>query len=126
MALSRQMTLASESELATALDRHDELVRLCAAGRLSFWDFCAAYDNFYWAYALDGHESGADGLAVLSQLAARITPHRILAETVLAKVCSDGDAERGSYIRSGRFGLEEAMVRLKLVAADLSSAKDGR
>ena len=57
----------SESELVAALDHHDELVRLCAAGGLEFWDFCAAYDNFYWAYALDGHESDSVGQAVLAK-----------------------------------------------------------
>jgi hypothetical protein len=109
----------SESQLVAALDHHDELVRLCAAGRLPFWDFCAAYDNFYWAYALDGHESDAAGLAVLDQLAGRIAPHQELAETVLAHVCSDTHADTGSYGKAGRFGPEEAMIRLKLVAAGL-------
>jgi hypothetical protein len=108
-----------ESELVAALDHHDELVRLCAAGRLSFWDFCAAYDNFYWAYALDGHESDSAGRVVLDKFADRIAPHRDLAETVLANVCSDHDADKGSYGRSGRFGPDEAVVRLKLVAAGL-------
>jgi hypothetical protein len=108
-----------ESELVAALDHHDELVRLCAAGRLSFWDFCAAYDNFYWTHALDGHESDPAGQAVLDKLADRIAPHRDLAETVLANVCSDHDADKGSYGRSGRFGLDEAVIRLKLVAAGL-------
>ncbi|MFC5571602.1 hypothetical protein ACFPN1_16225 [Lysobacter yangpyeongensis] len=108
-----------ESELIAALDHHDELVRLCAAGRLSFWDFCAAYDNFYWAYALDGHESDPDGQAVLDKLADRIAPHRDLAETVLANVCSDHDPDKGSYGKAGRFGPDEAVIRLKLVAVGL-------
>jgi hypothetical protein len=108
-----------ESELIAALDHHDELVRLCAAGRLPFWDFCAAYDNFYWAYALDGHESDPAGQAVLDKLSDRIAPHRDLAEAVLANACSDHDADKGSYGRSGRFGPGEAVIRLKVVAAGL-------
>lgn len=112
-------TFPSESELVVALDHHDELVRQCAAGRLAFWDFCAAYDNFYWAYALDGHESDAAGLAVLNKLAGRIAPHQELAETILANVCSDTHADAGSYGRPGRFGPEEAVARLKFVAAGL-------
>lgn len=109
----------SEPALVAALDRHDELVRLCAAEQLSFWDFCAAYDNFYWAYALDGHQSDPAGLSVLDKLAARIEPHRELAETVLANACSDTDADSGNYGRSGQFGPEEAVARLKLIAARL-------
>jgi hypothetical protein len=112
-------TYSFESELVAALDHHDELVRQCAAGCLPFWDFCAAYDNFYWAYALDGHESDPAGLAVLSKLAGRIALHQELAEAVLANVCSDSHADKGSYGRPGRFGPEEAVVRLKFVAAGL-------
>jgi hypothetical protein len=109
----------SEPELVAALDHHDELVRLCASERLSFWDFCAAYDNFYWTYALDGHKSDPAGLAVLDKLAARIAPHRELAEAVLRNACSDTDADKGNYGRPGQFGPEEAVARLKLVAARL-------
>ena len=116
-------TYPSKSELVAALDRHDKLLRQCADGRLSFWDFCAAYDNFYWSYALDGHESDPAGVAVLGELAARIAPHQELAETVLAHVCSDTDAANGSYGKTGRFGPEEAVVRLKLVATGLPSGE---
>ena len=112
-------TYPSEPQLVAALDHHDELVRLCADGRLSFWDFCTAYDNFYWTYALDGDESDPAGQAVLNKLAARIAPHQELADTVLAHVCSDTHADKGSYGKAGRFGPEEAMVRLTLVAAGL-------
>ena len=113
----------SESQLVAALDHHDELVRACADGRLPFWDFCAAYDNFYWAYALDGHESDAAGLAVLDKFASRIAPHQELADTILANVCSDAHADKGSYGRPGHFGPEAAVVRLKLVAAGLPRAE---
>jgi hypothetical protein len=112
-------TFPSESELVAALDHHDGLLRRCAAGTLSFQDFCAAYDNFYWAYALDGHESDPAGLAALDKLAARIAPHKRLAETVLAHVCADTDAIKGSCAGAGRFGPEEAMVRLKVDAAGI-------
>lgn len=109
----------SESQLIAALDHHDELALLCADGRLPFWDFCAAYDNFYWTFALDGHESDPFGLAVLDKLADRIAPHRGLAETVLAYVSSDSNADMGNYGKAGRFGPEQALARLKLVAAGL-------
>ena len=68
---------------------------------------------------MDGHESDPAGQAVLDKLAARIAPHQQLAQTVLAHVCSDTDAAKGSYGKAGRFGPEDAMVRLKLVAAGL-------
>ena len=113
----------SELELIAALDRSDELVRLCASGQLSFSEFCGNYDNFFWSYALDGHEAGPAGLAVLAKYAKRIAPHRAVAEDILAKVCSDADAATEAYSSSGRFGSAQAVVRLKLVAADLSGGE---
>ena len=111
----------SETDLVAALNRADQLVRLCAKDELSFDDFCAEYDNFYWSHALDGHESDQSGLAILAMYAARIAPHQSVAETILAKVSSDADATQESYRLAGRFGSVEAVARLKLVAASLSS-----
>jgi len=108
-----------ESELIAALDRCDELVRLCASGQLSFSDFCGSYGNFFWSYALDGHESGPAGAAVLAKHAKRIALHRTVAEDILAKVCPDADAASESYRSAGRLGFAEAMTQLKLVAAGL-------
>lgn len=108
-----------ETDLVAALDRGDELIRLCAAGHISFDDFCAKYDNLYWAYALDGHESDQFGQAVLAKYAARIAPHQIVAEAILTKVCSGRDAALESFRTAGRFGSDEAIARLKLVATGL-------
>ena len=109
----------SEPELIAALDRSDELVRLCASGQLSFSDFCGSYDNFFWSYALDGHEAGPAGEAVLAKYSQRIAPHRSVVEDILAKVCSDTDAATEAYRSSGRFGSAEAVAKLKLVAVGL-------
>lgn len=113
----------SESDIVTALDRCDELLRRCAGGHLSFDDFCAEYGNFYWAYALDGHESDQPGLDVLAKYAARIAPHRTVAEDILAKVCSDAEAARDGFRAAGRFGSGEAIARLKRVAAGLAGTR---
>jgi hypothetical protein len=113
----------SEPVLLAALDRADTLVRLCAAGSLSFPDFCAAYDNFYLSFPLDGHESDEAGLAVLAKHAPRIAPHQAIAENILSMVCSDTDAGRESYRLAGRFGSVEAVARLKLIAAGLSGGE---
>ena len=118
LAHSRDMT---QSEFAAVLDHHDALVRQCASGRLPFWDFCAAYDNFYWSCALDGHEADAAGRTLLATYADRIAPHRVLAETILAHVCSDANAESGSYGKSGRFGPEEAMARLRQIVSSFGT-----
>src|SRR5690606_7722572 len=91
-----------------------------ALGRLSFAEFLDQYDNFYWAYALDGHEAEPDEVQ-LTTLSARIEPHRRVAEEVLAALASESDAQRASYRSSGRIGAAEALVRLKLIARALPS-----
>ncbi len=112
----------SEQDLLAALDRGDELVRLCASGRLSFAEFCERYDNLYWVYAMDGHEANTEGRAVLTKYASRIAPHRAVAE-ILGMVCSDPDADTEAYRRAGRFGSSEAVARLTLVASGLSGGE---
>jgi hypothetical protein len=106
----------TETELLAALVIHDELLRLCASTRMPFGDFVAEYNNFYWSYALDGHESDADGLALLWKYADRIAVHKAVAEEVLGKICSDIDAGKESYQHGGRIGSVEALARIsKLV-----------
>ena len=47
---------ASESELVQTLDKYDQLILDCVAGKILFKDFLKNYSNFYMEYALDGHE----------------------------------------------------------------------
>jgi hypothetical protein len=101
--------------LIAALNEHDEYVRALATGRLSLNEFLERYDNFYWAFALDGHES-EPGDAVLAALAARIEPHRRIAEEVLAVLAPESSA---AYRSAGRIGPNEASERLKLIAHGL-------
>lgn len=109
----------AEKDLLAELDRCDQLIRACASGRLPLADFRAAYNDFYWSFALDGHESDQVGQALLAKYASRIAPHKMVAEAILAKVCSDTDAVHESYLAAGRFGSAEAVRRLKLVAEGL-------
>jgi hypothetical protein len=113
-------TQTFEKELSSALDHADGLIGLCAAGRISFQEFCVQYDNFYLSHALDGHESDQAELAVLSKFAGRIAPHRTVADTILGHLCDDSDASKESYGLAGRFGSREAIARIKLIAAELS------
>ncbi|MGH7788990.1 MAG: hypothetical protein ACRERC_19115 [Candidatus Binatia bacterium] len=108
----------SEANLISILNGQDELVWQCAAGHLSFSEFCVRYDNFYWAHALDGHESDSVEAALLAKYADRIAPHRAIAG-ILGKVCSEVDAEKESYILAARIGSAEAIARIKLVAAGI-------
>ncbi len=108
----------SEAELLDALNHNDELVHLCAESKISFEDFLIKYNNFYWSFPLDGHESDQSGLSVLAKYSSRIALHKVIAETILSKICSEADALKESYKIEGRFGSSEAIARLKQVAAN--------
>lgn len=105
----------SEADLVAKLNEHDELVRRCASGELTFDEFCDRYSNFYAFYALDGHESDAEERALLEKHEVRIEPHRVIAFEILGKLCSDRDAVLESYRMAGRFGSTEAVERLRRV-----------
>jgi hypothetical protein len=105
----------SESALLETLALHDDLVRQCTSGQLSFTAFCAKYQDFYAYYALDGHESDQEERQLLDKYEARIEPHRLIAEDILGHVCSDEDAELEIYKRAGRFGSVEAVERLRRI-----------
>lgn len=104
----------SEADLLTTLTRYDELVRRCVRGDLPFEKFCQDYNDFYCYYALDGHESDEEELALLEKYDARIRPHRTIA-LILGQVCSDEDAQREIYKQVGRFGSAEAVARIAQV-----------
>lgn len=105
----------SEADLVATLAIHDELVRKCSAGAISFESFCGAYAEFYWRCALDGHESDVEERALLEKYAQHIAPHRLIAEEILGRLCADDDANREDYLRAGRIGSREAHALLQQV-----------
>ena len=106
----------SEQDIIEKLDLHDQLVMDCAAGKLEFWKFCEAYNNFFYFYALDGHEADDEELALLHKFEERILFHEQVTEEVLGKVCSDEDAQKPEYIKCGRFGSKTAVEKLAVIA----------
>ncbi len=104
---------ASEAELLEAIKFHDQLLESVAAGELSFDDFCEKCHDFYAFYALDGHESDEDELALIERHHVLIEPRRVVAEDILSLVCSDEDAEREIYKQAGRIGSVEAIRRIR-------------
>jgi len=103
----------SESHLLKAIAQHDDLVRQCVTGTITFAEFCEKYHDFYACYALDGHESDEEERRLLEVHDRLIEPHRIIAYDILGRVCSDSDSELESYRAAGRFGSREAMNRLR-------------
>lgn len=109
----------SEEDMIKQLNVHDMLIELCVSGKLKFWDFCKAYNNFYYYFALDGHESDDEELSLLFKHKNRISRHEVIALEVLNYVCVGEVAEKSDYIQSGRFGSEVAMRKLiKIVGSN--------
>jgi len=106
----------SDEKLLSALDKHDQLIRDCVAGRILFRIFLEHYNNFYMFYALDGHESGPEEQALFASHENRIAPHREVWDSIILRLCSDEDAPKESYIQAGYFGSDEATKRLKAIS----------
>ena len=104
----------SEVQLLSTLDKYDELVDRCASEDISFQSFLQKYDNFYLAFALDGHESDREEQALFEKHKNRIALHREIWEKVIAGgLCADEDAQKEAYIQANRFGSGEGLRRLK-------------
>ena len=114
---------SSEAELLQVLARHDAMVRQCVRGEISFAQFCADYDEFFFVYALDGHESDEEERAMLTRHEVRIRPHGVIQYEILSKVCADADAGVEAYRQAGFFGSVEAVARLADV--ELPAAESG-
>ena len=110
----RAFTLDSmiESELTSLLDAHDALVKACVDGALSFSEFLTSYGEFPHNFALDGHESTGDELALLKRVRQRIAFHFQVAG-VLSGVYSGFAGMLGEDNEVGRFAPAVGMMRLK-------------
>ena len=110
----------TETELLRLLDDHDLLVQQCVAGSLPLDEFLREYDDFPYAYALDGHESDENEKVMLQRYAARISFHFGVMES-LSELCSDEDAKNPLYIKAGRISPSVTLERLKLFAKETQS-----
>ena len=115
---------SSEAELLDALAHHARLLLDCAGGKITFGDFLKRYNNFYFHYALDGHESDERERALLEKHGVRIRPHKEMAYEVLAKLCADEDAAKRSYFEAGRIGSNEGLRRIKLLVEEYFKVGD--
>lgn len=106
----------SEYEFLEVMDKYDQMIQQCAKGDIVFKDFLEKYNDFYAYYALDGHESDEQELALFEKYGWRIKPHEELAQEILSYLCNDDDALKDSYINAGRFGSNEALRRLKALS----------
>lgn len=113
----------SEDELLNLIEKHNQFVCECAKGSITFEVFCEKYNNFYEAYALDGHESDEEERAFLVQHEAKINPHRIIASEILSRVFFESKVNSEVYKVAGRFSPEVAQEKLQQVAQVICEQK---
>lgn len=103
----------SEEHLVEQLNLHENLLAECANGSIDFSSFIKHYNNFYYYFALDGHESDPEELVLLEKYENRIELHKRATLEILNNVCSDEYANDPEYLKSGRFGSKTAVEKLK-------------
>jgi hypothetical protein len=109
---------SDDSDLVKTLDCHDSLLKSCASGNLSFSDFLEKYNDFSMYYALDGHESDEEEKIILAKHASRIAVHFRVWDEILTGLCSDEHATDPQYIKCGRFGSHEGILRLQKIVRE--------
>jgi hypothetical protein len=70
----------SEVALLLEIERHNQMIRNCARGKMGFSEFLERYDSFYFRFALDGHESDFEEQKLLEKHKDKIEPHLRLME----------------------------------------------
>jgi len=111
--------MLNRAELAKELAHFTSLVLSVRDGDHSLREFIDAYDNFYYRYALDGHEDDTEGLQALEDEQEAIEFHRRVQTEALNPLYLAGDLDKASLERAGRIDGEEAKRRLEALCEEL-------
>lgn len=99
-------------KLRKALTHATSLVLSVKGNNSSMSEFIKAYGNFYYSYALDGHESDLEEHKLLDELQWAIEFHRKVQEEVLNHVHLHDDMDTTALNRLERIDLMQAKGRL--------------
>ncbi len=99
-------------DLQKDLAHFTSLVLSVTSSDTSLRKFIQAYGDFYFRFALDGHEDDPEGLEMLSEQQEAIEFHRRIQLEILHPVYLGGDLDQISLEATGRIDEEEARRRL--------------
>lgn len=88
-----------------------ELVSKVANLELTIEEFRKAYDNFYYAAALDGHENGYATQQILEQYKPVIQIHEAV-QSIVDRLYLDARGREEAYKAAGRIDSAEAVQQL--------------
>ena len=109
------------SGLSQEIEQGCLLIRELIDGRLTIEELIARWDDLYYAAALDGHESDADGRARLAEMQFAVELLRRVQQDVLDQI-SPEDAGP-AYVAAGRIPKEHARERILEVVCDAAIAE---
>lgn len=92
------------------------LVSRALSGDITLKELRDRYENFYYDYALDGHEADEGELLVLNELSDPIRFHEKIQTEVLDPVCFEEGEKLDAYLKAGRISETDALQRLKALA----------
>ena len=91
----------SETDLLDTLQKHFLIVNDFIEDRISYDEFNKEYNDFYFYYALDGHESDHEEKLLLQKYFNKIEFFNEVT-SILSEICSDEDSVKDIYINAGR------------------------
>jgi hypothetical protein len=102
-----------EKDLVMTLENNIALVKRTINGEIDQAHFIEEHTGFYYAYALDGHESDEEEKLLFEKYYKEIDFFKDVQETILNNICSDEESTKEIYIVNGRINVKEAINRLK-------------
>lgn len=77
--------------------------------KISARDFIKEYDNFYYKYALDGHEANKEQKYIIKELKKYIDIHEVVQTKIIDLVFFDNNAQADQYLKAGRITEVQAL-----------------
>lgn len=104
--------------MSEILQSANALVCEVLEGRMSIREFVKRYGDFYYAYALDGHESDPAEKSLLSKFQRQIDFHARVQQEVVNLTFDAPPDQRDAYLQAGRITDEDAAKKLITLASE--------
>lgn len=108
-----------ENALVTLLEKYKQLLIKVINDEITIDFFFREYGNFYYYYALDGHESDTEEKELLLKYDKDIEVFRVVQEEIFNRICDDELAVLDIYIANQRISAKHAIDELKLRRKEL-------
>lgn len=101
-----------ETELRRSLREATSLALDLSERRITIRDFVDGYNNFYYEWALDGHEADEEGKRCLLKYGGLISFHEIVQTEIVDLVYLGNESRKAEFQAVGRMAPSEAANRI--------------